>query len=232
MMRKNWKGFITGFISACLIFGFIVPAFAASVRQLEATYSNIKITLDGTEITPKDALGNIVEPFSVSGTTYLPVRAVAEALGLTVDWDGATQTVRLTRDGSIPVQPSTPVQTVPSQGEGSVIMDQNGIKITFLGFSPKTNGLKGYDIKLKIENNSGKDYTVQVRELSVNGIMADSIFSSDVKDGKIANDVIWVYNMEERGITPPITSSEFCFHIFNTNDWSDSFDSSTIKIGQ
>lgn len=231
-MKKNrqWKGFALGLITATLIFCLGTTALAATVRQLDANYSGIKITLDGLELVPKDSNGNIVEPFTVNGTTYLPVRAIADALGLGVSWDGATQTVKLTRDGSVPTQPTVPEQTAPSQSAGNVIMEQNGLKITFLGFAPKATGLKGYDIKLKIENNSGKDYTVQVRELSANGIMADSIFSCDVKAGKVANDVIWLYNLEMRGITLPITSAEFSFHIFNTNDWSDSFDSDIINI--
>lgn len=42
----------------------------------------LKITLDGKEITPTDANGAAVEPFAISGTTYLPVRAVAERFWL------------------------------------------------------------------------------------------------------------------------------------------------------
>ena len=99
-----------------------------------------------------------------------------------------------------------------------------------MGFAPKAIGLKGYDIKLKIENNSGKDYTVQVRDLSANGIMADSIFSCAVTTGKTANDSIWIYNMEERGISAPITSAEFTLHIFNSDDWTDSSDSDVIAV--
>lgn len=33
------------------------------------------------------------------GVTYLPVRAVAEALGLTVGWDQPSKTVTLTKGG-------------------------------------------------------------------------------------------------------------------------------------
>lgn len=60
-----------------------------------ATYRDIVIILDGTEVSPVDAAGNSVEPFIVDGTTYLPVRAVSEALNLDVVWDSATSTVQL-----------------------------------------------------------------------------------------------------------------------------------------
>ncbi len=37
---------------------------------------------------PKDANGNVVEPFTMNGTTYLPVRAISNALEKDVEWDG------------------------------------------------------------------------------------------------------------------------------------------------
>lgn len=70
--------------------------FASGVRRTEnidVTYDNIQIVLDGKTIEPKDALGNKVEPFIYNGTTYLPVRAVGEAFGKQVGWDGETKTV-------------------------------------------------------------------------------------------------------------------------------------------
>ncbi|MBD5169315.1 MAG: copper amine oxidase N-terminal domain-containing protein [Oscillibacter sp.] len=69
---------------------------SVGTKTLEAEYKNIKIEMNGQVITPKDAAGNAVEPFIVDGTTYLPVRAISEALGLDVDWDPATNTVKLT----------------------------------------------------------------------------------------------------------------------------------------
>lgn len=218
-MKKQWKGFLTGFLTAALLLCLGSPAFAATVRQLNATFNDIKITIDGTEFVPKDFNGNKLEPFTVDGATYLPVRAVAEALGLTVEWDQAAQTVKLTRPGS-----------QNASNTGTVIMDQNGVRITFLGFAPNDSWMSGYDIKLRIENNSSKNYTVQVRDLSVNGIMADRIFSCEVAAGKTANDAIQIYNMEERGITAPVTTAELTFHIFGTDDWEDSFDSSVITL--
>ena len=71
-------------------------AFAAGssyTKNLLANYVGVQLVVDGVTVIPKDANGNIVEPFIVDGTTYLPVRAVAEALGREVSWDGTTQTV-------------------------------------------------------------------------------------------------------------------------------------------
>lgn len=64
-------------------------------RTITVQYSGIKLVIDGVEITPKDANGTTVEPFIYNGTTYLPVRAVGNAIGKQVTWDGNTQTVYL-----------------------------------------------------------------------------------------------------------------------------------------
>lgn len=66
---------------------------ANTVQQMQIRYMNIKLVVDGAEVTPKDAAGRVVEPFVSDGTTYLPVRAVAAALGKDVEWDGETNTV-------------------------------------------------------------------------------------------------------------------------------------------
>ena len=80
-----------------------IPVLAARIeRQLTVIYNDIKIYVDGERITPRNALGREVEPFISDGITYLPVRAVAEAFGKTVEWDGATQSVFVgPRPGSV-----------------------------------------------------------------------------------------------------------------------------------
>ena len=91
-MAKRLQGLIIGILIGTLMAGSV--AYAAN-QSLEAYYNNIKIVVDGKEITPKDANGKTVEPFIVNGTTYLPVRAVAGALGKEVYWDGPNFTVYL-----------------------------------------------------------------------------------------------------------------------------------------
>lgn len=92
-MNKDFiKGVSIGCALAVVVGGTLV--FAEPVKQnIEAVYNDIKIVIHGEQITPKDGDGNIVNPFIYDGTTYLPIRAVSEALGETVDWDGSTNTV-------------------------------------------------------------------------------------------------------------------------------------------
>lgn len=94
-MKKRFS-FIAGMLTMALLFGMVGTAYAAYQKQATLNYTGIKITLDGEPVTPTDAAGNPVEPFTIDGTTYLPVRAIGNALGLGVGWDGTTNTVILT----------------------------------------------------------------------------------------------------------------------------------------
>lgn len=91
IIKERLKGFIAGIIIATLMFSLV---FATPVEQtIKILYNNIKIYVDGKLVSPKDANGNPVEPMIYNGTTYLPVRAVGQAIGKEVNWDGKTNSV-------------------------------------------------------------------------------------------------------------------------------------------
>lgn len=93
-MKKRLQGLVLGVLIGAMATGGM--GFAKTGTEIiEAVYNNIKIYVDGVKIEPKDSEGKVVEPFIYNGTTYLPVRAVGEAIGKTVTWDGATQSVYL-----------------------------------------------------------------------------------------------------------------------------------------
>lgn len=97
MKKFQLRSFLSGVLFSALILSLFGTAAATiGQRTLTVDYTDIKIELDGTQITPTDANGNAVEPFAVNGTTYLPVRAVSNALGLNVNWNSSTNTVELT----------------------------------------------------------------------------------------------------------------------------------------
>lgn len=83
-----------GFLSASLLITGI--GYAANTTTLyDVLVEGVKIVVDGQKINPTDANGNSVEPIIYNGTTYLPVRAVANAIGKAVYWDGPNYTVYL-----------------------------------------------------------------------------------------------------------------------------------------
>lgn len=65
---------------------------AATVRP------DIKIVINGEAFTAKDANGNVIYPVIINGSTYLPVRSVAQAVGLNIGWDGSVRTVIMAKN--------------------------------------------------------------------------------------------------------------------------------------
>ena len=93
-MKKRLQGLIAGVLISTILASGVVFAKQAS-ETINVIYDNIKILIDGKEYQPTDANGNVVEPFIYNGTTYLPVRAIANAFDKEVDWEAQTSTVTL-----------------------------------------------------------------------------------------------------------------------------------------
>jgi uncharacterized secreted protein with C-terminal beta-propeller domain len=66
-------------------------ALAGAGEENHRCLYRVNIYVDDVKLEPKDANGNPVEACVYNGTTYLPVRAVGEAYGKVVQWDGSTQ---------------------------------------------------------------------------------------------------------------------------------------------
>ncbi len=113
--------------------------------------------------------------------------------------------------------------------EERVLVDKNGIKIT--AKSLDMDNLLGPELKLLIENNSGKDLTVQVRNVSVNGYMVAPMMSVDIANGKKANDSItFLKSSLEICQIKDIADIELAFHIFTTEAWETYLDTELIQI--
>lgn len=96
-MKQNgfWKGFGSGLVLTVLIAALCVTATATSKRSIQVE-DGIGITLNGAKFTPRNVNGKEVSVFLYNGTTYVPVRAICEAMGLDVSFNSATRTVVLT----------------------------------------------------------------------------------------------------------------------------------------
>ena len=82
------KNFVKGFLVATLIFAVTSTGFAASKLQ------TIEVGLNPATI---QVMGEVldVDHFIYNGTTYVPVRAISEMLGVEVDWDGENKVIDL-----------------------------------------------------------------------------------------------------------------------------------------
>ena len=98
-MKKGKKtvAFLAGMVAMLLICAVSIPALAIrnTTSLNDVLVGGIRIVIDGQELHPTDVNGNPVDPMIYNGTTYLPVRAVASALGKAVAWDGPSYTVYL-----------------------------------------------------------------------------------------------------------------------------------------
>ena len=94
--KDRIKGFFTGLIFAAFLgistFGTTVLA-APIQNKISVVYDSIKIYVDGVLTQPKDANGEVIEPFTSNGVTYLPVAALSKILGKDVSWDGNTKSI-------------------------------------------------------------------------------------------------------------------------------------------
>lgn len=86
---NNASAFFLGVLTTLLLVGLAVPALAAPIMKSIEVQTGIRVFIDDKELIPKDANGNPVEVFIYNGTTYLPARAICEAIGKPLQWDSS-----------------------------------------------------------------------------------------------------------------------------------------------
>lgn len=104
-MKKRFLSFAAGALTALLISSTAVTALAAS-GAIRIEVSPINVLVDGEVFQPKDAKGNDVLIFTYNGTTYAPLRALAEAYGLEVGYDGERHIATVSKQ---PAQTQAPI---------------------------------------------------------------------------------------------------------------------------
>lgn len=165
-MRKTK---VVTILLAVLILSSAVAYATVGSRTASLIYDNIKIVLDGKELTPTDANGNAVEPFIIDGTTYLPVRGISAALGLDVQWNGETKTVELNTPGAFP---------------GAVqVYDDEYVTIEFAGCTAEKlyewSDTVYYYANYNVKNKTDMELTFQSDSLSFNGLSYNNFMGSD-----------------------------------------------------
>lgn len=88
------------FLALALCVGLTAGATAA--ESVTATLDRrLRVTFDGVEQASVDAKGSAVYPIVYKGTTYLPDYALAGLFGLSIAYDAAANTVKLTDGGAV-----------------------------------------------------------------------------------------------------------------------------------
>ena len=168
--------------------------------------------------------------FSTSGLKDCGIDTIANMefsfhIFTTDDWDDFLDSDIISLDTS-----AAGSYTQNYDDSGEVFYDKDGIKIIGKGLS-SNDSFFGPGLIVYIENNSSKNFTVQVRDTSVNGFMIDTIMSEDVIVGKKAITAVTFFSssLEENGITD-ITSIETSFHVFDMESWDTIVDTDPITI--
>ncbi len=101
-MKKNFKGVVIGII--IITFLFSSPALADSVtKKIDVLINNITLMVNGKKVEADNILYN--------GTTYVPLRPIAEMLDKNLSWDANTKTAGIT---------NKPVVIVKKDDEGKI----------------------------------------------------------------------------------------------------------------
>lgn len=106
-MKNHLPSFLSGVIVATLAFSVGATALAAT-GQLTITVDPVNIQVNGQTFQPTDANGKAVPVFAYNGTTYAPLRALAEAYGLDVGYDAANNMATVSSDTAAPAPSQTP----------------------------------------------------------------------------------------------------------------------------
>lgn len=163
MNFKNVKSFTSGVVVTALVMGGSSAVMAKVAKMdIPVSFNNIKVIVDGKELKTDK------EPFIYEGTTYLPVRAVAEAVGKEVAWDGETQTVTL----------------------GAQTSTEGKTEETVKSYSRSNPVPIGVDQTVSVDTYSDK-YTAEIKFVNIERgssawtkILAKNQFNSPAPDGK------------------------------------------------
>lgn len=110
-----------------------------------------------------------------------------------------------------------PVTEPPATDQ--VLIDQDGLKIVLKEFS-KGGFLSSPELKIYVENNSDKNYSISADSLNINGYTISALFYCKVNANSKANDSITVLQsyLDDNGIKD-ITNIDVQFNGYNTDTY-------------
>ena len=130
-MKKTgfWRGFGLGLILTVAVAALSVSAMAATASRTIQVEEGVQISLNGATFVPRDAKGNEVSVFLYNGTTYVPLRAVGEAMGMDVSYDSATKTaILVTADKSAAQQGSSTSSYISADRAKEIALADAGVQ--------------------------------------------------------------------------------------------------------
>ena len=225
MKFQRIKDILCGALIASMVLSTGTVAFAKVANiNIPVSYNNIKVIVDGKQLTTNK------EPFTYEGTTYLPIRAVAEAVGKDVSWDGKTQTVTLSSKDTKTEQKAeqkteekkedTSLFNATKTKKSSVSGSSVKIKCTNIKENYSYSG--GFEMDFSFENKSSMHYHVTIDKFEVNGKKINAFIYADCLDFRTTHETlnVWSKDLKEAGISK-IEKINIVFKVSNDDDWED-----------
>ena len=127
--RLQIKGFVIGVLATIMLSGILMVAANTVTETREVTFG-IRVMLNG-EIVDFD---DIDRPFVTGSRTFLPLRALAELLGLPVDFDPATNMAILGQAETAPptIPDSVPIGDLFTVGGSSGFVEAHNADVIFV----------------------------------------------------------------------------------------------------
>ncbi|GAA0136982.1 hypothetical protein YSY43_38230 [Paenibacillus sp. YSY-4.3] len=224
-MKKKLAIIVGG---AVLLFGGMSLGAAASsqLQEIKAFLNGgIKVRVDGNIAELKDANGKAVLPITYNGTTYLPVRAVADVLNVPVKYDAEANEVLLGEQSEgVPVKQGDfnntlyskdPSQTTfNGQDYKEVLFSPPGENFNYAAFSPNGKYKKLYlqfaAVGDNVEYIEIKDNDNNILLKKVEGISPGSGMQTiEVDIAGVKNIAINVTKAKEAGFIIPLITSYY-----------------------
>ncbi len=225
MKFQRIKDVCLGATVAALVMG-AAPAAYAKVANMDipVMFNNIKIVVDGKKLKTDK------EPFIYEGTTYLPVRAVEEAVGKNVTWDAASKTVILgeTEQKEQEKEPEQPEETTSDNDSrlgklaSKPSTNVNNMKIQCTGVRESAGYIDGIEVDFKFTNNSDFEQTVVLDSLEVNNKEVEGYLYASVLGDRSETDRLTIEDsdLKSAGIDK-IYNISVVFRVYNHDDWDD-----------
>ncbi len=94
-MKEYLKGLVTGVVIGAI--GLTTVFAAGSIKT--ATFNENQVIYNGQALTLSQPMVSVVKEGEKNASNYMPVRAVLEAMGYTVDWDSSRNAVVINCNG-------------------------------------------------------------------------------------------------------------------------------------
>ncbi|USG65003.1 stalk domain-containing protein [Brevibacillus ruminantium] len=89
MWKKKWVPIVSSVILAGAVLMPISTDAAVGKKTVQASYNNIKVMYNGAVVTTD------LEPFIINGSTFIPLRMMANVFNKDVVWDGTNYTINV-----------------------------------------------------------------------------------------------------------------------------------------